>query len=379
MTQQQLLTVAEPCPGIKFEEDKGTYKIDLIRTVDGRRVHIYASNIADYSTAVKTKEKLLQERIRESQLKVQNQMSFQDFFKQYKNYRRLHVRESSIRQAETVVHKYFGGDYEASAGNVLSYPSMIGIYRKVVHDEHLSDVWKNKIIGVLRSFNANAFKWKVIDSETYQDVMGALENIPESHRRAEKLIWSASEEKRFLSCIEDPFHKVMFTLFMELGARLGEFLGLTWDVYDAKKGCIKICKQLINASQKNYVLSDKLKTKDSYRVCKLSKPTKTLLDEYHATRASNIYMFPSLQNASLPFSKAAFRKQFEKYIALSKVRRITPHAIRHAKATKLLRVCRNMLEVKAIARFMGHSASILMDIYSHSEDATIEAVLKRLE
>ena len=38
----------------------------------------------------------------------------------------------------------------------------------------------------------------------------------------------------------------------------------------------------------------------------------------------------------------------------------------------------NMLEVKAVARYMGHSPTILLNVYSHSDDSIIDKVLKRL-
>lgn len=67
------------------------------------------------------------------------------------------------------------------------------------------------------------------------------------------------------------------------------------------------------------------------------------------------------------------------YIEKAKVRKITPHAIRHAKATELMRVCRNMQEVKAAARFLGHSATMMIDTYGHYERSAQDALLKRLE
>lgn len=367
---------SENCSGIYFDDAKKTFTVDLIKTIHGKRVHIHGSNYPDLESAITSKEELIKSKV--NAFSTEN-ISFELFFAKYVSYRKKHVRDSSISQAMTVYHKYFFSRRPENASSLLSYESLEIIYESIVYDSNLSSSWKNRIIGIIRGLAAFAFRHKVISSSTYQDIASLLENIPENRKKNERPIWNKTEEERFLSCIDNPTHKIMFNLFIELGTRLGEFLGLTWDVYDGKRGTITICKQLLHASQKTYVLSEQLKTKDSYRVCQLKRETKEILNNYRKTCANQQYMFVSPINPNLPFSKAAFRKTLEHYIKKSGVKRITPHCVRHARATKLLRVCKNMIEVKAVAKYMGHSPTILLDIYSHSDDAIIDKILKRLE
>ena len=362
--------------GIHFDESKGTYTVDFIKTINGKRVHIHGSNYPDIESALENKRFLLEKKNQSISLQ---EMTFEVFFSRFISYRSLHVRDSSISQATTVFNKYFKTRKQEKASALLDHQELEGIYENIIYDAEISASWKNRIIGVLRSMISFAFRCKIISSSSYQDGVALLENIPEGRRTIERSIWTKTEEERFLSYIDNPIHRVMFTLFIELGARIGEFLGLTWDVYDGRKGTITICKQLLHASQKTYVLSEQLKTKDSYRICQLRRETKEMLNAYRKENPDSIYMFVSSQDASLPFSKAAFRKAFEYYIQKSGVKRITPHCVRHARATKMLKVCKNMLEVKAVAKYMGHSPTILLDVYSHSDDALIDKVLKRLE
>ena len=168
----------------------------------------------------------------------------------------------------------------------------------------------------------------------------------------------------------------MFALFFELGARLSEFLALSWDAYDGRKGSIGIYAQVKGNSKKTMVVSSLLKTKESYRVCKLSPKTKEALNQRKKATESP-YLFPDPLDKNRPYPKARFRKRFDHYIALAKLPRITPHAVRHAKASALVKACRNMLEIKAVARYLGHSVSVLLDTYAHEEEKTLEAVLKR--
>ena len=363
-------------PGIHV--DGSNFKVDFVKSLDGKRVHLYASHLASLEEAMRVKEELLTQKSRALQQKSLEQCDFRSFFSRYVDYRSLHVRHSSISQAESVYHKYFQAQEKEQASLLLSPLRLGEIYRQVIHDPALCNGWKNRIIGVLRSFVDVARKWKILDVSSSQEAKDLLENIPEDKPRTEKLIWSKREEERFLSVIEDPTHKMLFTLFVELGARLSEFLGLAWDVFDARRGTLVIKRQLLHASQRTFVLSDTLKTKESYRVCKLTVSTKEALIAYRKNHPKHRYLFVSPQDETLPLSKASFRYLFHRYIEKAGVRRITPHAIRHAKATKLVKVARNMLEVKAAARYLGHSASMLMDVYSHCEEKTIETLLRRL-
>ena len=43
-----------------------------------------------------------------------------------------------------------------------------------------------------------------------------------------------------------------------------------------------------------------------------------------------------------------------------------------------MKVCKNMDEIKAAAKFMGHSVTMMMETYAHSEEKTIETLIKRM-
>lgn len=365
--------------GIYFDARNATYYIDYVKTIDSKRIHIHGVGYPSLEDAIAHKEALLSKKIEEMKCKIEKALSVEAFFKRYLEYRARHVRHSSIAQATTVYHKYFLLNKDSLVKEIFTFAHIEAIYESIIYDEKLCPSWKNRIIGILRNLSSCAFKWKYIPGEEYQDILSLLENIPEDKRKKERPIWSKEEEQRFLDVIEDKTHKIMFTLFLELGARLSEFLGLSWDVYDGKKGTITICRQLLFASQKTFLLSDTLKTKESYRICKLRKEVKEALNDYKKEQGDiSHYMFHSSLDPALPLSKASFRHLFEKYIALSNIKRITPHCIRHSKASKMLKVCKNMMEVKAVARYLGHSPTILLNVYAHSEEGVIDKILQRL-
>lgn len=275
--------------GIFFDEKKQTYGVDYCKTIQGKRVHIHGSNFLTKEEAMDEKRRLLRRKAKEMEIIAGKQISFESFFNRYLEYRSHHVRYSSLSQATTVYHKYFVSMKDRPIYDVINESEISAIYNEVIFDGNLCPSWKNRIIGIIRGFVSSAFKWKMISSETHQDLMSILENIPEGRCKVERPIWTKQEEQRFLSVIENPIHKIMFNLFLELGTRISEFLGITWDAYDGKKGCIHICRQLLHASQKRYVLSDVLKTKESYRTCKLKKEMKESINQYRKACESSPY------------------------------------------------------------------------------------------
>ena len=303
---------------------------------------------------------------------------FSSFYSRYKAYRSHHVREASLAHAEAVRNHYFLHLDKTPINVAFSKRNIQSIYNKILSDESFSPSWKNRMFGVLRRFLDAAGKWGYLSLSETTKAKATLENIPENRRIKERPCWNKEQTHRFLSVIDDQDDRLMFSLFIELGARLSEFLALSWQAYDSRKGSLAILAQLKGNSKKRQVVSPLLKTKESYRVCKISPAMKEALNKRKQSSLSS-YLFHDPGNPRDPYPKALFRKRFEKYIALAKLPRITPHAVRHAKATALVKACRNMLEIKAVARYLGHSVSMLLDVYAHEEEKTLEAVLRRCQ
>lgn len=310
----------------------------------------------------------------------QEEERFSSFFQTYLTYRSTRVRESSLLQAKTVYSKYLSSWHELPLSIALNASSIKEIYTSITSSS-LCPSWKNRIIGVIRSMAKAAFLWKKIDAELYQDALAILENVPEGNtKQKNKPIWSKKDEEKFLSSIDDEQTKIMFRLFIALGARLSEFLGLTWDCFNARNGTIEIKQQLMHNSQRTFAIVKTLKTKESYRVCRLDKATRDALLSFRKSLAKpKGFIFVSPIDSSKPMSKACFRARLAKYIRLSGVKKITPHGVRHAKASNLMKACKNMLDVVAVAKYMGHTPSVLLNTYSHEQEKAIDKIMKRLD
>lgn len=361
-------------PGVRLGKD-GRYLIDCIKVRNGKRIHIFSSGYLTLEDAIADLPHVIEEKTSISNIGL----TFGEFLKRFTDYRLLHVRHSSVQFGSSVARVYLKEWSRLDVKVALTYENMSKVYSTLL-SKNCSPEWKNRAFGVIRQMAETAFKWKLVDANVYQDALAILENIPENRKaKKEKLIWTKKEIEKFLSVIEDKHDKILFELFLALGARIGEFMGLTWDCVDLKKGCIEIKQQLIYADVGKWVLSDELKTRESYRVCRLPNKIINMLKEYKEEGNGEGFLFHSALSKDYPLSKASFRHKFYRYIELSGVKRVTPHSIRHRKATDLMAVCKNMEEVKAAARYLGHSATMMIDTYGHSGKSATDAILRRLE
>ncbi len=369
-------------PGIFYRE--GHYVIDHIKSVKGKRIHIYKSGFLTLEAAQNEMPRLIERKLAQASSCFSSPL-FEDFVKEFKRYRLNHVRPSTLQQIDSMarVHmKVFLGKPICQTFN----PQTIGKwYESLLGDDSISTQWKNKIISACKKMFEMAWKWKYIPSDHWADISNILESVQESKRRTkEKKIWTASQLNRFLSVLpEGSDDQVMFHLFCTLGARISEFTGLTWDCLDKKKGTIEIKQQVIYIGLSHFVLTEELKTSESYRRCKLDQRTLALLLRYEERQNPSDpkeFIFPSSPyNHYRPTAKSTLRRKMETYIQLAKVPRITPHGIRHTKATMLMAVCKNMAEVKAAARYLGHSATMMVDTYGHAREDSTALIVQRLE
>lgn len=305
-------------------------------------------------------------------------MPVEEFIKKYMEYRAYHVRYNSRILDGTVIKRYLIKDDINMASELLSFENMEKTYLAILNCGAKS-TWRNRAFGILRKINEQGYKWKIISLEEKCTIENILENIPEAEdRHPEKKIWSNEQFMKFMKCIDNEYDIVLFSMFFSLGLRISELQGLTWNCLDEENGYIKIQQQVINLGNHKEELTSELKTPNSRRVCKLSNLMLDLLKKHKNKTKINKFIFPSPLDNDAPLSKTAIRFRLNKYIALAKLPRITTHSFRHMKATEFMKVCQDMDEIKAASKFLGHTATMMMETYAHSSSKTTEAVLSRL-
>ena len=359
-------------PKIRREID-GKYTIDFIKRINGKRVHIYKKGYNDITSAEKEIDRLIEKRIND--IKIHKNGTFAWFFDKYIEFRSHKISGSTLIGIKTIYNVVLKQYEEQDVYDIFSIHNIISLYKNITERKDVGDKWKNRVIMELRGMIDYASILKLIDMNTASDCKTILESVPVNKKSKEKEIYTSNQIKRFIEVIDDEDDKDMFTTFVYLGARISEFLGLTWDCYDAKKKTIEIKQQIVYLQKGKAVLADKLKTKESYRKCRLNNEVYLILEK---RKCSKGYIFHN-GDPTTAMSKTTFRRKMHKYMKMAKLPIISPHGFRHSKATLFMSVCKNMSEVKAAAKFLGHSVTMMMETYAHSDEKTIDTLIRRME
>ena len=361
------------------KENDGTFTIDFIKKINGKRFHITKKGFASIDEAERMIPILLEKKISLiKQVRIKGEFGW--FFSSYIEYRNKKVGGSTILSIKAIYNVLLKEYEHIEAYEVLSVHNIIHLYKTIVDRKDTGEKWKNRVIGELRQIVDYALFLKIINVEEANDDKTILVPIPIIKKGKEKSSYTVKQIKKYLSVVDDDNDKELLTVYIYLGARISEFIALTWDCYDRCNKTIEIKQQILYLQQGKPVLVDRLKTKESYRKCKLNNEIVEVLERRRIESGGKEYIFPkSINNKNEPLPKTTLRKIMHKYMVKAKLPIISPHGFRHSKATMFMSVCKNMAEVKAAAKFLGHSVTMMMETYAHSEEKTIDTLIKRLE
>lgn len=358
------------------QSENGKYEVDFIKKIGGKRIHITKRGFGNIEQAEKAIPLLIEKKIGKMD-KICKKGTFAVFFNEYLQKRKMKIGGSTTASIQSIYNVLLAQFRDIEVSEVLSVHNIIQLYKSILERESVGERWKNKAISEIRQMVDYAFRIKMISSDTASDDKTILENIPITKKNIEKDCYTPSEMKRFINTIDLEDDRDLFITFAYLGTRISEFIALTWDSFDEKNKTIEIKQQLLYLRKGKPILTDRLKTKESYRKCKLNSIVYEILMK-RKRRYSQGFIFYS-SSPKNPISKTTIRRKMQKYMKKANLRFITPHGFRHYRASQFMSVCKNMMEVKAASKFMGHSVTMMMETYSHSEEKTIDALIKRLE
>lgn len=176
--------------------------------------------------------------------------------------------------------------------------------------------------------------------------------------------WSKEEFETFISYVKNPLYKSIFLLLFYSGMRVGEALALNIDDIDFTTCTVTINKAL----SRNEITTPK--TSFSYRQVTLpSFVTDNIKDTIERLSHESGRIFP--------ITYTAVFQHYKKGIALSHVRPLKLHCLRHAHASLLIA---KGVPVTAVSKRLGHaSPQITMSIYAHPTQDSDKEIAHLLE
>ncbi len=172
-------------------------------------------------------------------------------------------------------------------------------------------------------------------------------------RPAEMQIWTAEEFQRFVRTMEGKAAATLaFSLLFWTGIRSGELLALTREDFDFQAGTVSITKSFARQNRQDLILPPK--TPKSRRVVTLPAFLLRMADEYTVDKPEGRIFHQT---------KHFLYHEMERGCALSGVRRIRVHDLRHSHASFLIEQGFSPL---LIAERLGHeNIQTTLQIYSH--------------
>lgn len=365
---------------VQYDDDK--WGIDTKIKVDGKFLHFSKKGYATLSSAKADFEEAKKNFIA---LKTKEQLDLKTYNHLYHEWIEYIKSTSAIKTTtlKIIIHNkhinpYFMGK---SVLNAFSLTNVRAWYKSIIDDVRIKPLYKNKILAEFKLILVYAYRHKYIDAVTYQDVDIAVAKVKVIEQKKEKEIWNTEEEIKFFDYLKyyAPHNDyLLFQVLISTGVRASELLGIQIKNVDFNNRRIIINQQRVynpfsKNKRKKYIVTNRLKTNNSYRSIVISKELCNELNEY--VKTFNLKEDDYLFDISYP----VLNHKLNNYCSLAGVKRVSPHAFRHMQAYKLASVCVNGSDIEAAAKRLGHSADMFMNLYAnHTQEQTEIDLVNRL-
>lgn len=177
--------------------------------------------------------------------------------------------------------------------------------------------------------------------------------------RKEKRAMLADEIRDALSIETDERTKKFIAIGLLTGMRIGEILGLRWEDYDAKRGILRVNKQITfsKADRKRTSNESTPKTKSGIREVPVCKRLRDILEPMRGLPKAHIIT----NELNLPERKTEVQMSRK----LNALIGISPHEMRHTFITHMTAAgC----DPKTVAVIVGHKTTAMTSQYTHPSD-----------
>lgn len=182
-----------------------------------------------------------------------------------------------------------------------------------------------------------------------------VRNVMAPKKDLSRYVWTFDQEMRFLSVIEDPTDKLLFSFLVYYGMRLGEVLGLKYEDFSGGKFLIR--RTACFKSSERKVVFTSPKTVNSIRYLPVIPPIKELLP-----KKSRGFVFKSTWPGVAVMGETSVRRKMLRYSGMAKLKPIKIHGFRHSCASNLLK---NGISPRIVAQWLGDNENTVLSVYSH--------------
>ena len=171
--------------------------------------------------------------------------------------------------------------------------------------------------------------------------------------KTEMQFWTKEEFEQFISVVDNPTYKLLFTMLFYTGRRKGEVLALSPE--DVQPDRISFNKSITRKTLDNStykVTSNKTEKKQFTLIC---KPLKEALKGYKGDA-------PFFFGGEHPLAENTVTRAFDRYISIANVKRIRLHDLRHSFVSYCLHIGGNFM---VVANLIGDKVEQVVKAYGH--------------
>lgn len=312
-----------------------------------------------YMTSKEAKEQEAIYRLKVSENKVnRSAVTFLDIKREYYEYMKPKIKPQSL-----VKYNVLYGHLKA-IDHVKVNDFNLDLYNRLYNDinkKKLSNIYKNKILGMLRALIKYSNKYY----NTSDEMLKFIENISLANDKKEMDFYTFDEYMQFRSVINDDEWRLWFDMLYFMGFRKGELQALTYADIDTIKKEVSITKTLTTKLKGTEFYVSSPKTKTSNRILPIPD---IIFDEI----AKNMQKYQKYTNYSdlffvfggiTPFKDTNISNKNMQYSKLANLRTIRIHDYRHSCASFLIN---SNMPITLVSKYLGHAkTSITLDTYSH--------------
>lgn len=294
-------------------------------------------------------------------------ITFEKFLEMYIAHEKLYREENTIEVKQYTFKKF-------QSLNKLRIEDIKNIDIQKCVDVMVKDKLSLKTIkdylSMLKAlFNSAIDEYNILKNNPVRKI-----KLPEAKQKSEKRALTQSEFENLLSKIKDYKLYVITLIAGSCGLRIGEILGLLRTDFDAdnmiltvrqqqkKIGTEHKSKNTKTKSKPKYGLGS-LKSKNSYREVPISDKVCKALKRYESEYPKNI------DGRIFNFTNTASLASRLSYLYATLGYNISVHELRHTYATLLIS---ENVDLKTVAKLMGHSVEQTIKTYSHVTDDMME-------
>ena len=248
-------------------------------------------------------------------------------------------------------------------------PKVLQAYINVC-DKKYSKRYVEKIYFSLTRLFKFAVREEIIEASP---MLKVYKDARAGEQKKEMSFFEPDEFKLYLSIIEDPRDRAMFSTLYWMGIRKGEMMGLQWKDIDFKNKTMSISKTVITINRLKENPCTPPKTKNSYRTISMPKSLIKELKDYlkvakdFACFGPEMFVFgddkpisaETLRRKSINYIKEANRRGYD-------IPEIRIHDFRHSHASYLINnMAKNGFSDFDIAKRLGDTVETIHNVYAH--------------